>query len=84
MPGLKIVMHIICYCIWKTDQMVTNIEIHFSPVDESHTHGDTKHVRLIGQVCFYRWLSFDAVKPQGYISWPLWPLRVIDKAEWGA
>ena len=39
--------------------MVTNTEIHFLPVDESHTCAlsrDTKHLRLDGQVCFYRQL----------------------------
>ena len=43
----------------KTNFMGTNIEIHFLSVDESHTHAlskDTKHLRLDGQVCFYRWL----------------------------
>ena len=35
----------------KTDLMGTNTEIHFLPVDESHTHElsrDTKHLRLGG------------------------------------
>ena len=51
---------------WKTDRMDTNTEIHYSPVDESHTHAlfrDTKHLRLDGLVCFYRRLFYDAVKP---------------------
>ena len=72
---------------WKTDLMVTNIEIHFLPVDECHTHAlsrDTKHLRLDGQVCFYRRLFPDAVKPRGCISWPVWPLRGINKTAWGA
>ena len=33
----------------KTDLMVTNIEIHFLPVDENHTYAlsrDTMHLRL--------------------------------------
>ena len=41
----------------KTDLMGTNTEIHFLPVDESHTHAlsrDTKRLRLDGQVCFFR------------------------------
>ena len=41
----------------KTDLMGTNTEIHFLPVDESHTHAlsrNTKHLRLDGQVCFFR------------------------------
>ena len=67
--------------------MDTNIEIHFLPVDKSHTHAlfrDTKHLRLDGRVCFYRQLFSDAVKPRGWLSWPLWPLRGINKTAWGA
>ena len=67
---------------WKTDHIDTNIEIHFLPVDESHTHAlfrDAKHSRLDGRVCFYRQLFFDTVKPRGCLSWPLWPLRGINK-----
>ena len=72
---------------WKTDRMVTNTEIHFMPVDECHTHAlprDTMHLRIVGQVCFYGRLFCDAVKPQGCISWPVWPLRGINKTAWGA
>ena len=71
----------------KTDLMGTNTEIHFLPVDESHTHvlsRDTKHLRLDAQVCFFRWLFSNAVKPREYISWPVWPLRGINKTAWGA
>ena len=67
--------------------MDTNTEIHFLPVDKSHTRAlfrDTKHLRLDGQVCFYRWLFSDAVKPRGCLSWPLWPLRAINKTAWAA
>ena len=67
--------------------MGTNTEIHFLSIDESHTHAlskDTKHLRLDGRVCFYRWLFSDAVKPRGCILWPVWPLRGINKAAWGA
>ena len=63
---------------WKTDCIDTNTEIYFLSVDESHTHAllrDTKHLRLDGQVCFYRRLFSDAVKPRGCLSWTLWPLR---------
>ena len=52
---------------WKTDRMDTNTEIHFLPVNESHTHAllrDTKHLRPDGWVCFYRRPFSDAVKPQ--------------------
>ena len=71
----------------KTDLMGTNTEIHFLPVDESHTHAlsrDTKHLRLDGQVCFFRRLFSDAVKPRGCISWAVWPLRGTNKTAWGA
>ena len=71
---------------WKTDCIDTNTEIHFLLADESHTHAlfrDTKHLRLDGWVCFYRRLFFDAIKLQGCISWPLWPLRGINKTAWG-
>ena len=67
--------------------MVTNTEIHFLPVDECHTHvlsRDTMHWRLDGQVCFYRQLFCDTIKPRGCISWPVWPLRGINKTAWGA
>ena len=72
---------------WETDLMVTNTEIHFLPVDESHIHAlsrDTKHLRIDGQVCFYRQLFLDTVKPRGCISWPVWPLGGINKTVWGA
>ena len=71
----------------KTDLMGTNTEIQFLPVDESHTHAisrDTKHLRLDGRVCFFRQLFSDTVKPRRCISWPLWPLRGINKTAWGA
>ena len=45
---------------------------------------DTMHLRLDGQVCFYRRLFCHAVKPRGCISWPLWPLRCTNKTAWGA
>ena len=72
---------------WKTDHIVTNTEIHFFPVDESHTHAlsrDTKHLSLDGQVCFCRRLFSDDAKPRGCISWPVRPLRGINKTAWGA
>ena len=72
---------------WKTDLTVTNTEIHFLPVDESYTHAlsrDTKQLSLDGQVCFYRWLFSEAVKPQGCILWPVLPLRGINKTAPGA
>ena len=70
----------------KTDLMGTNNGIHFLPVGESHTHAlsrDTKHLRIDYQVFFFRQLCSDVVKPQGCISWPLWPLRGTNKTSWG-
>ena len=65
--------------------MGINTEIHFLSVDESHTHAlskNTKHLRLDGQVCSGGFSN--AVKPQACISWPVWPLRGINKTAWGA
>ena len=67
--------------------MVTNTKIHFLPVDKCHTNAlsrDTMHLRLDGQVCFYRRLFCNAVKPRGCISWPVCPLRGINKTAWDA
>ena len=71
----------------KTDLMGTSMEIHFLPVDKSHTHAlsrDTKHLRLDSQVCFFRRLFSNTVKPRRRISWPAWPLRGINKTAWAA
>ena len=71
---------------WKTDHIVKNTEIHFLPIDE-HTHAlsrDTKHLSLDGRVCFCRRLFSNTPKPRGCISWPMWPLRGINKTAWGA
>ena len=72
---------------WKTDHVVTNTEIHFLPVDKSHTHAlsrDIKHLSLDGRVRFCRQLFSDDAKPRACISWPMWPLRGINKTAWGA
>ena len=73
---------------WKTDLEDTNIKIHFLPVDKSHIpHAlsrETKHLRLDGWICFYRWLFYKTLKPRGCISWPVWPLRGINMTAWGA
>ena len=71
----------------KTDLMGTNTEIHFLPVDENHTNAlsrDTMHFRLDGLVCFFKRLFSNAVKPLGCISWPVCPLRGINKTAFGA
>ena len=51
---------------WRADHVVTNTEIHFLPVDESHSHAlprDTKQLSLDGQACFCRRLFSDIAKP---------------------
>ena len=68
----------ICICIYvtgsgKTDLIATITDIHFLPVPESCTHAlprNNKYLIIDGQVCFYRRLFTDAVKPPGCISWP--------------
>ena len=53
------------------DLMGTITEIHFLPVDESHTHvlsRNTKQLRLDGQVCFFQRVFADTVKLRGWIS----------------
>ena len=72
---------------WKTGLNVTITEIHFLPVHKSYTHvlsRDPKHLMLDSQVCFYRWLFSNAVKPRGCISWHVWPQWGINKTAWGA
>ena len=84
---IYIYIYIYVTVFWKTDHVVTNTEIHFLPVDESYTHAlsrDIKHLSLDGQVCFCRRLFSNDVKPQGCISWPVWPLRGINKTALGA
>ena len=56
----------------KTGLIATTTDIHFLPVRESCTHAlprNTKYLITDGQVCFYKWLFTDAVKPPGCISW---------------
>ena len=57
----------------KTGLIATMTDIHFLLVRESCTHAlprNTKYLIIDGQVCFYRRLFTDAVKPSGCISWP--------------
>ena len=59
---------------WKTDHLRTRTEIHVLPVHDRHTRAlsrNTKYWTIDSQVCFYRQLFIDAVKPRGCISWPL-------------
>ena len=57
----------------KTGLIAIITDIHFLPVRESCTHAlprNTKYLIIDGQVCFYRQLFTDVVKPPGCISWP--------------
>ena len=57
---------------WKTDHLDTRTEIHLLPVRDRHTHALSRNTKLWTvdcQVCFYRRLFADAVKPRGCISW---------------
>ena len=56
---------------WKTDNNFTNNETHFLLVHVLSR--DINHLTVDGQVFFYRRHFFNAVEPQGYISWPIWP-----------
>ena len=57
---------------WKTDHLHTRTEIHLLPVRDRHTHAlsrNTKYQTIDCQVCFYRRLFTDTVKPRRCISW---------------
>ena len=67
--------------------MITNTEIHFLPVLEGHTRAlsrDTKAFETRWPGLLLQAAFSDAVKPQGYISWPVWPMMGINKPAWGA
>ena len=56
----------------KTGLIHTSTEIQFLSLSERYTHAlstNTKYLAIDGQVCFYRWLFADAVKPQRCMSW---------------
>ena len=56
----------------KTGLIHTSTEIQFLSISERYTHAlprNTKYLAIDGQVCFYRRLFADAVKPQRCISW---------------
>ena len=56
----------------KTGLNHTSTEIQFLSISERYTHAlprNTKDLAIDGQVCFYRWLFADAVKPWRCISW---------------
>ena len=58
--------------VGKIDHLRASTEIHFLPVQERYIHAlsrNTNCLTMDGQVCFYRRLFTDAVKPQGCISW---------------
>ena len=68
---------------WKTDLMDTNTEIHLLPSHsctiQRYQALKTRWPGLLLQAAFS-----DVVKPRGCISWPVWPLRGINKIAWGA
>ena len=43
---------------------------------------DTAKIVIDGWVCLYRWL-LDPVKPPGFTTEPVGPLRWINRTEWG-
>ena len=56
----------------KTGLIHTSTEIQFLSISERYTHAlprNTKYLAIDGQVCFYRWLFGDAVKPRRCMSW---------------
>ena len=56
----------------KTGLIHTSTEIQFLSISERYTHAlprNIKYLAIDGQVCFYRRLFADAVKPQRCISW---------------
>ena len=64
--------YIIVTIFGKIDHLHASTEIHFLPVQERHIHAlsrNTNCLTIDGQVCFYRRLFTDAVKPRGCISW---------------
>ena len=56
----------------KTSLIRTSTVIQFLSISERYTHAlprNTKYLAIDGQVCFYRQLFADAVKPQRCMSW---------------
>ena len=56
----------------KTGLIHTSTEIQFLSTSERYTHAlprNTKYLAIDGQVCFYRRLFADAVKPRRCMSW---------------
>ena len=56
----------------KTGLIDTSTEIQFLSISERYTHAlprNTKYLAVDGQVCFYRRLFADAVKPRRCMSW---------------
>ena len=56
----------------KTGLIHTSTEIQFLFISERYTHAlprNTKYLAIDGQVCFYRRLFSDAVKPRRCMSW---------------
>ena len=85
--SIIILVLILAHASFKKPTLWSQILKPIFACNESHTHAlsrDIKYLRLEGQVCFYRRLFSDAVKPRGYISWPVWPLGLVNKTAWSA
>ena len=56
----------------ESGKIHTSTEIQFLSISERYTHAlsrNTKYLAIDGQVCFYRQLFADAVKPRRCMSW---------------
>ena len=59
----------------------------FLPVEKSHSHvlcQDAQALETRWSGLLLMMVFSNPVKPQGHISWPVWPLRGISKAAWDA
>ena len=73
-PSIIIYKYVYVTIFGKIDHLRASNEIHFLPVQERYIHTLSRNTNCLTidcQVCFYRWLFTDAVKPRGCIlrSW---------------
>ena len=73
----------------KTGLIHTSTEIQFLSTSERYTRAlprNTKHLAVDGQVCFYRRLFADAVKPRRCMSgsWGAWGTKLLLTAVWAS
>ena len=72
--NVQVCIYILVYVtiFGKIDHLRASTKIHFLPVQERYIHAlsrNTNCLTIDGQVCFYRQLFTDAVKPRGCILW---------------